>query len=100
MGTSPFIGTINEGLDYEEINKHYINDFMNEATKYCNDCWAVNICHLCYKQCYDRDGINISYRHEKCLEYRVITEQKLVLYHEILEKNPESLEYLNEIFYG
>lgn len=100
MGPAPFIGTINEGLDYEKINKHYITNFAKEATKYCNDCWAVNICYLCYKECYDRDGINMSYRHETCLEYRVKTEQKLVLYHEILEKNPESLEYLNEIFYG
>lgn len=100
MGPSPFIGTVHEGLDYEKINKHYITDFMEEATKYCNDCWAVNMCNLCYKQCYDRDGINMSYRHKQCLEHRVKIEQRLVLYHEILEKDPESLVYLNEIYYG
>lgn len=98
MGPSPFIGTIHEGLDYEKINKHYITDFIEEATNYCNDCWAVNMCNLCYKQCYDTNGINISYRYQQCLEYRVNTEQKLVLYHEILEKSPESLMYLNKIF--
>jgi uncharacterized protein len=100
MGPAPFIGTLHEGLDYEKINKHYITDFKGEATKYCNDCWAVNMCNLCYTQCYDRDGINMSYRHERCLEHRVKSEQRLVLYHEILEKNPESLVYLNEIYFG
>ncbi|SDG07942.1 uncharacterized protein SAMN04488542_12558 [Fontibacillus panacisegetis] len=99
LGPSPFIGTVNEGLDYEKINKHYITDFMNEATKYCNDCWAVNICNLCYIKCYDSDGINMSYRHKSCILTRVKTEQTLVLYHEMLEKNPESLAYLNELTY-
>ncbi|AZK48424.1 radical SAM protein [Paenibacillus lentus] len=99
IGPSPFIGTVNEGIDYEKINKHYIIDFMNEATKYCNDCWAVNMCSLCYIQCYDRDGIDMSFRHELCVINRVHTEQALVLYHEMLEKNPESLAHLNEITY-
>lgn len=98
MGPSPFIGTVNEGLNYEKINKHYITDYMEEAIEYCNDCWAVNMCSLCYKQCYDRDGINMSYRHKQCLEHRVKVEQRLALYHEILEKNPESLAHLNEIY--
>ncbi|MEK4349213.1 radical SAM protein [Paenibacillus sp. FSL R5-0475] len=99
MGPSPFIGTVHEGIDYEKINKHYIADFMNEATKYCNDCWAVNTCSLCYLQCFDSDGIDMSYRQELCVINRVHTEQSLVLYHEMLEKNPESLAYLNEITY-
>lgn len=100
MGPSPFIGNVYEGIDYEKINKHYIDDFMNEATKYCNDCWAVNICGLCYIQCYDREGINMSYRHRTCVLNRIHTEKLLVLYHEILEKDPESLAYLNEITYS
>ncbi|WP_250675057.1 radical SAM protein (plasmid) [Paraclostridium ghonii] len=97
IGPSPFIGNVDEGINFDKIRKYYIEDFTNEASKYCNDCWAVHICSLCYMNCYDEDGIHISYRHAHCLGHRQEIESNLVRYHEILENNPKSLAYLNDI---
>ncbi|MDK2587344.1 radical SAM protein [Romboutsia sedimentorum] len=96
MGPSPYIGNVDEGINIAEIKKHYINDFINEATKYCNDCWAINLCSLCYMNCFDKDGIHISYRHSTCTSNRWILEKDLIKYHEIMETDPTSLNYLNE----
>ncbi|MGL5713565.1 MAG: radical SAM protein [Paraclostridium sp.] len=100
IGPSPFIGNVDEGVDFEKVEKYYINDFKKEATRYCNECWAVHMCTLCYINCYDEDGVHISYRHAHCLVNRKGIEKNLIRYHEILENNPEELSYLDDIVVG
>lgn len=99
MGPAPYLGNVEEGLDLEAVQKHYVLDFINEAKKYCGQCWAVNICPLCYTDCYDENGVHFSYRHVHCMGNRQLLEQSLIKYHEILENNPEELEYLSSIQY-
>lgn len=95
MGPSPAIGNVNDGIDIEKIRKEYVNDFINEAVKYCKDCWAINLCNVCYTECYDENGVNFKKRFRRCESHRVSKEQVLAEYHEILEKDPEKLEFLN-----
>lgn len=97
VGTTPPIGNVDKGLDIDAIKKHYVKDFMDEAVKYCNDCWAVNMCSNCYVNCYDENGVNFSYRHNSCRYTRYSLEKNLIWYHEILEHDPESLKYLNDV---
>lgn len=99
IGPAPYLGNVEEGLDLEEVQKHYVTDFIDEAVKYCSQCWAVNICPLCYTECYDEKGVHFSYRHVHCMGNRQLLEQSLIKYHEILETNPEELAYLNSIQY-
>ncbi|MDV9595016.1 radical SAM protein [Clostridioides difficile] len=66
LGPSPFLGNVDEGIDFKKIKKYYITDFVNEAKKYCNDCWAINTCSLCYTNCYDKEGLQIGHRHLQC----------------------------------
>lgn len=100
MGPSPSIGNASSGIDLNKIDKYYIKDYINETKKLCNDCWAIRLCSLCYLNCYDEEGVHMSYRHLECLFNRRAVEQNLKKYHEILETNPESLNYLNDIFYS
>lgn len=100
MGPSPSIGNAFSGIDLNKIEKHYLKDYISETKKLCNDCWAVRLCNLCYLNCYDENGVHMSYRHLECLFKRRRVEQDLKIYHEILENNPESLNYLNDIFYA
>lgn len=95
VGPTPFIGDVDSGIDKSIIEKIYIDDFITEISKYCNDCWAVNLCHLCYMNCFDADTINIKYRHNSCINNREIIKNYLEIYHEILENDPEELDYLN-----
>lgn len=100
LGPSPLIGNVDEGINFEQVKKHYIDDFTKEASKYCNDCWAVHMCTMCYINCYDEEGIHISYRHAHCLVNRQAIEKNLIRYHELLENNPESIAYLDDIVVG
>ncbi|MGL5614682.1 MAG: radical SAM protein [Sarcina sp.] len=100
IGPCPKIGNVNDGINLEKVKKYYIDDFRKEATKYCNDCWAVHLCSLCYINCFNEDGVHISHRHGHCTANRYILEKSLEVYHEILEKDPESLKYLDNIIYS
>lgn len=97
VGEVPSLGHVDSGFNLDNIKKHYVNNFMNEAIKYCKNCWAVHLCTSCYKDCFDSDKVNLSYRHRGCDYTRHVLEQSLILYHEILENNPESLSELNDI---
>lgn len=97
VGTVPALGNVDYGFNIDSIKKHYVNDFMNKSVKYCKNCWAIHLCTSCYVECFDDDKINLSYRHKGCDYVRHTLEQSLILYHEILENDPESLRELNDI---
>lgn len=97
VGDIPSLGNVYNGFDVEKIRKVYVEDFAKEASKYCKECWAVNLCSLCYMQCYDKDGVHMDYRHKACRSERKSCEENLIRYHNILENNPESLQIYNEM---
>lgn len=97
VGNSPSLGNVDRGIDIDSVKKTFVNTFMEEAVKFCNDCWAVHLCTNCYVDCFDENGINLSYRHRSCRRMRYSIEGDLISYHEILEKNPEALISLSEI---
>ncbi len=96
MGPSPRIGNVYDGIDIERIKEFYVERFRNEAVKYCKNCWAINLCNICYTECFDEDDVNFKKRHKRCEAHRISKEKILAIYHEILEKSPESLEFLND----
>lgn len=93
----PCLGNVNEGFDKEKIKKLYVEDFIEEAKEYCKECWAVNLCTLCYVNCYDANGLHLSYRHNSCRNERKYLEDNLRRYHALMEANPSELEQYNEM---
>ncbi len=96
MGPSPRIGNVYDGIDVERIKKYYVEHFREEAVKYCKDCWAINLCNVCYTECYDENDVNFKKRHKRCEAHRITKERILSAYHEILENSPDSLKFLND----
>ena len=97
VGNIPAIGNVHTGLDAELIRKVYVDDFIAEATQYCRNCWAINLCSLCYVNCYDENGPHFAFRHNSCMSERKYIEENLIRYHTILESDPESLEHYNSV---
>lgn len=97
VGSSPNIGDVDNGFNFDNIKKYYINDFIDEAKKYCKNCWAVNLCTCCYANCYDSKGLHYNYRHELCVVERQHLERTLSNYHQILENNPDKIMALNDV---
>lgn len=97
IGNAPYIGNVNTGLNMDKIKKFYINDYMKESKKICADCWAVRFCGNCYVDCYEADRFVPEYKRDLCGSTLYGTEKALVSYHEMLERHPERLNYLNDI---
>lgn len=97
VGIVPSLGNVDTGFDITKIKKFYVEDFINEAKKYCKNCWAVNFCGLCYANCYDEKGIHYNYRNERCIRERMNLEFALARYHSILENNPEEIVQLDKM---
>lgn len=97
VGDIPPIGHVDDGFWIDSIKKHYVYDFIEEAKKYCKECWAVNLCGLCYTNCYDGEGIHYNYRHQLCVEERIYLSNLLSRYYSILEVNPEMLKELDNM---
>lgn len=97
IGQAPYIGDVDNGIDMESIKKNYVDDYMKESLKYCKQCWAVHLCNVCYTECYDEHGVNLDAKHALCESTRHFQMKALEIYHELLEKDPESLNYLNDI---
>lgn len=95
VGNIPDIGNVDTGFDFERIQKLYVDDFIDNAKEYCKDCWAVNLCTMCYVNCFDQKGPHFSYRHNSCRNERLYLENNLVRYHTALEENPEELMEYN-----
>lgn len=100
VGFSPVLGNINTGFDFVAIKKYYFDEFAKCAANYCNHCWACNVCGVCYMDAFDENGVNMEYRHRHCETYRRNLSLAFSLYHEILEKNPTSLKYLNDVVFN
>lgn len=99
VGNIPSIGNVNEGFYKDRIKELYVDSFIQEAKKYCGECWAVNLCSMCYVNCFDQNGTHFAYRHNSCRSERIYLENNLVRYHTILEENPERLlEYNQKVF--
>lgn len=92
LGESPSIGNVKTGLDVERIKKYYIEEYNKNAKLFCRQCWAIHLCSLCYMNCYNKNGINIKYRHKHCIATRIAIEKDLILYHEFLENNNKVIE--------
>lgn len=95
VGECPEIGDVNSGLDIKCIQQKYIDEYIEKSIHDCRNCWAINLCSQCYATCYDHDGINMKKKRVRCEEQRFGIKNDLTLYHQILEKAPESLLFLN-----
>ncbi|MBZ9626340.1 radical SAM protein [Clostridium sp. FP2] len=96
IGKAPNIGNVFDGINFNELKKHYIDEYSNNSIGECSKCWAARICGICYVSIVE-DGINKEVKAIACDAARRDTERSLVMYHSILENNPEKLESLNSI---
>lgn len=97
VGTIASIGNVTNGYNLEQIHQKYIIEYMNEAVKYCGECWAIAICPSCYSDCMSTEGtVDFTYRHKSCQQTRMRLQYDLACYHEISEHSPELIKTLND----
>lgn len=92
IGSSPFIGNIKTGLNKEEIVKKYIDEYMEKSKSECANCWAFNLCSMCYAMCFDKEGVNMKKKYEECIVCRTHSYMQLTEFSEIMEKCPDAMK--------
>lgn len=97
IGNAPPIGNVNDGISLDVIKRYYLTEYQEKSIPDCSQCWAVNLCDVCYAQCYDEKGINMSEKRKMCPQIRKRYLQWLVDYHELLETNPEAIQEISKI---
>lgn len=97
VGISPAIGHVDTGIDTQAINKFYLKDYETKSLPDCSNCWAVNLCDICYAHCYDENGLNIGAKKQLCPVTRDRFSMWLQYYHELLETQPNKIEEISHI---
>ena len=98
-GDAPDIGNVFEGADLEKIKKYYIEEYDEKSLTRCNECWARNLCGLCYAACYEAEGIDMERKEKVCDAHRYATKGELISYYSILEEKPEVIEEIDAVPY-
>lgn len=99
IGDSPKIGNINEGIDMDNIRKHFIDGYSENMIPSCKKCWAIRLCHSCYVDRFTKDGFRKNFNYNSCSNEREAVKNELILYHSILEQHPEKIEEISKIKY-
>ena len=97
VGNAPYIGDVENGLDYEAIKKYYVDEYASKSLSDCSSCWAAPLCGICYSHCCVENGIDIERKREVCDDERFSILQNLIYYHELLKDNPEYIDSLNDM---
>ena len=97
VGDSPSIGNVFEGADLERITKYYIDGYDAASLEKCNECWAKNLCGLCYASCYREEGIDTEKKELVCGAHRYATKGELISYFSILEEKPEMIKEIDAV---
>lgn len=97
IGNCPDIGNVFDGANAEKIRKKYIEEYEEKSIHQCNNCWAMNLCAICYAACYDENGIDINRKNHMCDSQRKFTEGDLIRYFEFMEERPEEIEKIKDV---
>ena len=75
--------------------KSEIKEYCEKSIKKCSNCWAIRLCSMCYAGRYNDDGFeNIG----NCDGTRREIEKNLIFYHQLLESNPEKMDFLRDTY--
>lgn len=97
IGDSPSIGNVFTGIDINQIKKYYLEEYDKKSIEQCSNCWAVNLCGICYASCYVKEGIDGKIKDNACEYQRKQAKGELMAYYQLLENKPEEIEKIKNI---
>ena len=97
IGKAPIFGNVFEGIKKEELLNEYHRKYIEMSIAQCAECWALNLCEVCFMECYDQMGFNLDKKNIACGRMKRSIERNLKAYFSILEDRPTIIEKLNTI---
>jgi len=96
IGMAPSLGDVNTGIDMSKVMKTYLYEYSNQSLPSCSECWALQLCTICYLHTFSNNEINIKMKNYNCSEIKILKENYLQLYSELVEIDKDGLDYLLE----
>lgn len=92
VGNIPTLGNCEEGYDYDKSYKFYIEDYVKYYHPKCSNCWARNMCSLCYSDIIS-DNCDMPYKSgEICNSERRLVQEMFINYFRLFETDKEGLK--------
>ncbi len=91
VGNIPSLGNSDMGYDYEKSYKIYIEDYLKYYENKCNECWARNMCGVCYDNTISAEGNTLYKSGKLCNTSRKLVQDMFVNYYRLFEKDREGL---------
>lgn len=95
IGEAPPLGNVDIGIDFDAVKEYYLTQYESASIGDCSQCWAVNLCDICYAECYSKSGINIERKRQLCKDTRETALLKLRLYHSFMETSPDVVKQIS-----
>lgn len=92
VGRAPSLGNCTGGYDYDRSYRLYIEDYVRYFHEKCNDCWARNLCGVCYESSMDGEESSPYVSDGLCDTSRKLVKDMFVNYYRLFEKDRTGLE--------
>jgi uncharacterized protein len=91
------IGNVETGLD-RGLVEDLLDSYAERSLSDCASCWALRLCSLCYTSAKHGDEFDIERKRERCVRQRRTWDGMLRMYTEILELNPNALDFVKDLY--
>ena len=96
-GNAFSLGDYKNGYDFDKIYKIYYKDYVKYFSKICKDCWAQNLCAVCYEKTIGEQGVIEGIEKNICPGVRRVIRDAFINYYRLLENDEELLrEYIEK----
>jgi len=97
IGSAPKVGSVSSGIDLRLLKQTYVDDYSTKSLPACAECWAIQLCGICYAHAFKDLIFDFDTKYLNCLSERFAISELLKLYCELIEINPDGLDHLMEM---
>ena len=98
VGETFCIGDVDKGIESRKV-RSVIKKYIKGSTD-CLNCWAVRLCGLCFTSARKGYKFDFGRKKEICINERDNLHDSLVIYAEIMERNPKAFDFVKEMTFG
>ncbi len=93
---SPILGSVYTGYDLN-VMMNVVDTYAQESIRDCSECWAVNLCGVCFARAFFDGKIHIEKKRIACRMEQKSLVERLQIYSRILEQDQHAFDYMEAI---
>ncbi len=98
VGQAFCIGHADTGIEHPKV-RSLLDRYINGSVQDCTNCWAVRLCGICLAQARKSRDLDFDRKKETCSVERANLHNSLVLYAEIMERNPKAFDFVEDMVF-